>query len=85
MPLPALDASFFVEEPPEFEFHDGLFHITTKIGGCRFERVMRPSVFFEAIAKAVDTSRKYRGRGAVVSIVPRDKHQAASASGSPSK
>ena len=85
--LRELDARFFVDEPPEIEYRDNLFHITQTIGKYRFERVMRPEVYFESIAKAVEIGREHCGarRGRVVLLVPRDHDQAASVSGSPSK
>jgi hypothetical protein len=73
-----LEAVFYVREAPEFEFHDGMFHVRQTIGGYRFERVMPPRVFLQSIARAVEVAKQYR-RGNVVQL------HAASASGKPSK
>jgi hypothetical protein len=75
---------FFCEEPPEFEYQGGLFHITYDIGPRRVERVMRPAVFFQSVARAVEVSREHR-MGNVVPIEAVERDHAASASGSPSK
>lgn len=72
----------FVDEPPEFSYEDGLFHIRQRVSDeIVIERVMRPSVFFASIAAAVEVARKHRPRG-VFSLVP---DHAASDSGKPSK
>jgi hypothetical protein len=66
MSLPSLDAVFFVDQPPEFEYRDGLFHLVTTVGQYRFERVMRPHVFMLALRRAAEAARKHRMGGAVV-------------------
>lgn len=60
------ESCFFVEEPPEFDFRSGLFHISQTVGGHRIERVMRPSVFMVALRKAAECARKHRFAGATV-------------------
>jgi len=44
-----LDASFYVDEPPEIEYRDGLFFIVQMVGGYRFERVMRPNTLARTV------------------------------------
>ena len=81
----SLDACFFVDEIPDIIYEDGLFHIVQTVGNYRFERVMRPAIFFATIAKAVEVSRQHRLRSNVVSIVPRHDDHAASDVGSAAK
>jgi hypothetical protein len=75
-------AAVLVEEPPEFEFRNGLFYVCCPLTGvCR---AYRPHTFFKTIAKMVEVGRSYRMASA--EVVPLfAEHQAASASGSPSK
>ena len=67
-----------VEEPPKFEFKNGLFYVTCERSGIH--RAYRPSTYFQTIANMVAESRKYRIASAEVVQL-----HAASASGSPSK
>lgn len=69
----ALDAVFFVEHPPTIVYRDGLFHVGYKVGTVRTEFVMPPSVYFKALASAVEESRKH---GRNKNIIP--LHAAAS-------
>jgi hypothetical protein len=66
MPFRSLEACFYVQEPPEIEYRDGMFHLTTVVGEYRFERVMRPHVFMLALRRAAEAARKHRMGGAVV-------------------
>ena len=57
----------FVEEPPEFDYRDGHFHIRQRFTSeCIIERVMSPRTFFESIARAVECSRLHRIGGAEI-------------------
>lgn len=69
MPL-RLEACFYVDEAPEFEHRDGLFHITQTIGGYRFERVMRPHVFMQLINKAIECAREHHAGAAKIIDFP---------------
>jgi hypothetical protein len=77
--LPKLDASFFVDEPPEIDYRHGLFHITQTIGDYRFERVMRAHVFLLTLRRAAEAARKHRLGGAVVIPFERSDEDAAAA------
>jgi hypothetical protein len=68
MPLSQLDAIFFVEEPPEIELRDGLFRLSTCIGGYRFERVMLPSTFARAVWRAEQALALFRNGKNVVEL-----------------
>jgi hypothetical protein len=66
-----LDAVMFVDEPPEFEYRDGMFFIRQRISEtCIIERVMRPSIFMQSIARAAAVAREHRLGGA--EIIPVD-------------
>jgi hypothetical protein len=67
MPL-SLEAVFYVEDPPEIEFRDGLFHLATTIGGMRFERVMLPHVFAKSIWRGEQALRLFRSGANVVEL-----------------
>lgn len=54
------DACYFVDEPPEFTYAEGLFHVAVNVGGRRIERVMRPHVFMLALRKAAEAAREHR-------------------------
>lgn len=59
--MPAvIEACYFVDEPPEIDYRDGLFHIVQQIGGCRCERVMRPYVYMVSLRRAAEAARKHR-------------------------
>jgi hypothetical protein len=77
--LPNLEAIFYIDQPPTFEFRNGLFHICQTVGNYRFERVMPPHVFMATVKAAVEAARLYRRADNVVPL------HAASASGKPSK
>lgn len=64
--MPSIDGVFFTDEPPEFEYRDGLFHITQAIGNCRFERVMRPHVFMLTLRRAAEAASKHYGTAEVI-------------------
>lgn len=74
----------FTDEAPVFELVDGLFHITQRFGEHEFRQVMRPAVYFQAIAEAVAVSREYRS-GRSAEVLPFPVHAGISALGSPSK
>jgi hypothetical protein len=87
MPLRNLDAVVFVDEPPEFTYEHGLFHIRQQISETTFiERVMRPAVFMQTIARAVEAARKHRlGSAEIIAVdfdskfervFPKDKESA---------
>ena len=64
--LNKLDACFFVDQPPDNEYVDGLFHIVQQIGEYRFERVMRPTVFLLSLRRSAEAARKHRLGGAAI-------------------
>ena len=72
-----IEACFFVEQPPEFDYRDGLFHIVQTVGNYRFERVMAPHVFMRTLRRAAECARKHKFGGA--DIIPFRKDEAASA------
>lgn len=59
-----IEACFFVEEPPEFEYRNGMFHIVQVVGDYRFERAMAPSVFMLALRRAAECAREHKFGGA---------------------
>jgi hypothetical protein len=63
---PQLDASFFVDEPPDIELRDGLFFIIQTVGNYRFERVMRPSTFARAVWRGEQALSAFRSGSNVV-------------------
>jgi len=63
-----LDASFYVEEPPEVEYRDGLFFIVQMVGGYRFERVMRPATFARTVWKFEQALSQFRGNAKVIPV-----------------
>lgn len=65
------EATFFVEEPPEFEYRDGLFRITQVVGSIRVERVMSPHVYMRAVRRAVECARQHKFGGAEVIEFPK--------------
>ena len=70
MSLPSFDACFYSEEPPQFDYRHGLFHITTQQGGIRIERVMRPHVFILGLRRAAECARKHVFGGAEIIDFP---------------
>ena len=74
-----LDARFFVEEPPDIEYRDGLFFVCQTIGDYRFERVMRPGVYMAALKHAADVAGEhFKGGAEVISLAKRLEERAAS-------
>jgi hypothetical protein len=67
-----------VEEPPEFEYADGLFYVTDRRSGIY--RVYLPNVFFQTIASMAQCARKHRLSKvvslALVDKAPQDGHAA---------
>ena len=63
-----LDACFFVDEPPEIEFRDGLFRIVQTIGRYRFERVMSPHVFSKAVWRGEQALALFRNGAEVIEL-----------------
>jgi hypothetical protein len=74
---PAVEASFYVTEPPEIEYIDGMFHVTQTVGNYRFERVMRPHVFMLGLRRAAEAARKHRLGGADIIPFQRELDEAA--------
>lgn len=72
----ALDACFYIEEPPEIEYRRGLFHVTQIIGGHRVERVMHPYVFMVGLRRAAEAARKHKFGGAKIIPFTRDEEAA---------
>ena len=64
MSIPQFQITAFIREPPRFEIHDGLVHITQRFSdGMEIERVMRYSLFLKTIALAQKAVREYEARG----------------------
>lgn len=61
-----LEACFYIQEPPEFEFCDGLFHIKQRIGGYTFDRVMSPHVFLQTLRRANQALTRYHEGATVI-------------------
>jgi hypothetical protein len=53
--MPAIEACYFIEEAPEFDYRKGLFHVRQRIGDRTFERVMSPHVFMVALRRAAES------------------------------
>ena len=72
MSLPSFDACFYIEEPPEFDYRNGLFHIvqTYKQGAMRIERVMRPHTFLRGLRRAAECAKKHKFGGAEIIDFP---------------
>ena len=62
-----VDATIFVERPPEIEFHDGLFFVTYRAGDAVMRFCMSPHTYQGAIRNS-DTARK--GFARVCGVVP---------------
>lgn len=61
MPTRDLDAVFFVGCVPEISFDDGMFHVGYAVGRrARFEIVMRPSTFNQAMLLAEEARAKWQ-------------------------
>jgi hypothetical protein len=54
-----LDACFYVDEPPDLEYRNGLFHITQQVGSYRFTRVMRPHTFLQTVRKFSAVAKQF--------------------------
>jgi hypothetical protein len=65
-----VEACFFIEQPPEFEYRNGLFHVTQTVGGYRFERVMRPHIFMLALRRAAECAKAHKFGGAEIIDFP---------------
>jgi hypothetical protein len=63
MALPHPVPPTLVEEPPEFEYSDGLFYVCDKRSGIY--RVYLPTVFFQTIAAMAQCARQHRFRKVV--------------------
>lgn len=71
MPFSNLDAVMLVNEPPEFTYSGGLFHIKQRYSEtCVIERVMRPSVFLLALRRAAEAARQHKFGGAQIIDFP---------------
>jgi hypothetical protein len=78
MPLRSLEACFFIEEPPEFDYRDGLFHVRQTVGDMVFERVMRPHVFILSLKRAADAAgQHFRGGAEIIDLAKRLEDRAA--------
>ena len=66
MPIQSLEAVFYVEEPPVFDYRCGMFHVTQQVGSHRFDRVMSPHVFMLTLRRAAECARKHDFGGAKV-------------------
>lgn len=44
-----LEATMFIEEPPTFEFHDGLFFVTYRCGTSTIRFTMLPNIYLRAV------------------------------------
>jgi hypothetical protein len=78
--MPPSDACYYVTDPPEFDYIDGLFHIRQRLDGRIVERVMRPHVFLLALRRAAEVARAHRMGGAVVIPFAREDDEEAAAS-----
>lgn len=67
--MPATEA-YFIEEPPEFDYRKGLFHVRQRIGNKTFERVMSPYVFMLALRRAAECASKHKFGGAEIINFP---------------
>jgi hypothetical protein len=64
----SLDACFFVDEPPEIEFRDGMFRITQRVGNYSFERAMSPHVFAKTVWRGEQALALFRSGAKVVQL-----------------
>ena len=71
MPFP--DVVMFVEEPPEFFYRAGMFHIVQRLGGNTIERAMQPHVFLKAFNRAAKCIQESAASGAEVIPFVRDE------------
>ena len=60
-----------VEDAPEIEYRNGLFHIIQRIGEHRLERVMRPHIFLLGLRRATMAARQHRFGGAEIIPFPK--------------
>lgn len=63
-------ACFYVTDPPDVDYIDGLFHVTRTIGGKRCEIVMRPHPFMVTLRRFAECASKHKFGGA--EIIPVD-------------
>lgn len=77
--MPTVEACYFIEEPPEFDYRKGMFHVRQRIGDKTFERVMAPHVFMVALRRAAEIARKHKFGGADILPFERPEEEAASA------
>jgi hypothetical protein len=68
-----VEATFFVDEPPEFEYRDGLFRVVVMVGGQRIERVMQPSTFARSVWRAEQALALFRSGANVAKFGPKAK------------
>lgn len=64
------DAAYFVEDGPEFELRNGLFHIIYRSGEDRLEVVLPPSAFFRGLRRAAEAGRGFHFAAAEVVEFP---------------
>jgi hypothetical protein len=55
-----LDATIFVERATEFEWRDGLFHVTNYCGNSRIQWVYSPHVFLASLLGAEQAMLAYQ-------------------------
>lgn len=80
MSLHNLDVAAFVEEPPEFTYEGGLFHIRQRFSAsCVVERVMSPHIFMLSLRRAAETARQHRLGSAEIIDFPQPEDEVASA------
>lgn len=66
-----LDVAAFIQEPPEFFYRGGMFHIRQRFSdSCTIERVMPPHVFFLAVRRAAECAKQHRFGSAEVIDFP---------------
>lgn len=60
------ERAILVEEPPEFEFRDGMFYASYENGNCW---AWRPNTFFQALTRMARVSRDFKcGSGEVIAF-----------------
>jgi hypothetical protein len=71
----SLEISFFVSEPPEITYRDGLFFVAANIGGERIERVFTPHAFARAVWRAEQALALFRSGQNVVEFGPKVRRE----------
>lgn len=66
-----IEACFFVTEPPDIQYRDGMFHIVQVIGNYRFERCMLPATFMQTVVRFVEAARQHRVKRGLLFDLPR--------------